>query len=81
MRFVNYNISPLIVYYNHSKGARPEGKGRRMYRERKDLELAKTVTYSRLLYIRKGPVPSTKLTPSRTQNRGYLYYNTDGPAE
>ena len=52
-----------------------------MYRERKDLEFAKTVTHSRLLYMKNGPVPSTKLTPSRTQNRGYLYYNTDGPAE
>ena len=52
-----------------------------MYWERKDLELAKIVTLSRLVYMKNGPVPSTKLTPSRTQNRGYLYYNTDGPAE
>ena len=50
-----------------------------MYRERKDLELAKTVTHSRLLYMKNGPVPSTKLTPSRTQNRGYLYYSRMAP--
>lgn len=52
-----------------------------MYRERKDLELAKTVTHSHLLYIRKGPVPSSKLTPSRHPEQGLSYYNTDGPAE
>ena len=41
-----------------------------MYRERKDLELAKTVTHFLISCIKEsGAVPATNYTPRQTHNR------------
>ena len=53
-----------------AREARPEGKGRRMYRERKSRTPAKTVTHFLTSCIKEnGAVPATNYTPRQTHNR------------
>ena len=51
-----------------------------MYRERKDLELAKTVTHFLISCIKEnGPATATNEPPSQTQQQDQAHYNKAGP--
>ena len=53
-----------------AREARPEGKGRRMYRERKSRTPAKTVTHFLISCIKENvPATATNEPPSQTHNR------------
>ena len=70
----------MVYNKDTAREARPEGKGRRMYRERKDLELAKTVTHFLISCIKEnGPATATNEPPSQTQQQDQAHYNKAVP--
>ena len=71
-----------INVYNKdtAREARPEGKGRRMCRERKSRTPAKTVTHFLISCIKEnGPATATNEPPSQTHNKGQAHYTGADP--